>query len=67
LMDRWRFELQGGSVGDYRWTNWQRFGGILIATERAGAGGDAILFEDIIVTDSLPDEVFTSLGPVSVP
>jgi hypothetical protein len=64
LLDRWRFRLQGGTEGDYRWTGWQRFGGILLATERIGANGDRILFEDVIVTDSLPDEVFASLEPL---
>jgi hypothetical protein len=63
LLDRWRFKLQGGTEGDYRWSGWERFGGILLATERVGASGDRILFEDILVTDALPDEVFTSLAP----
>ena len=65
LLDRWRFRLQGGTEGDYRWRGWERFGGILLATERLGANGDRILFEGIIVTDSLPDEVFTSLAPLA--
>lgn len=65
LLDRWRFRLQGGQEGDYRWTSWARFGGILLATERVGANGERILFEDILVTDSLPDEVFTSLEPLA--
>jgi hypothetical protein len=64
LLDRWRFKLQSGAEGDYRWTGWERFAGILLATERLGANGDRIVFEDIIVTDSLPDEVFTSLAPL---
>jgi hypothetical protein len=67
LLERWRYRLQSGNEGDYRWTSWQRFGGILLATERMGANGDRILFEDIIVTDSLPDEVFTSLAPMKTP
>jgi len=65
LLDRWRFKLQGGTEGDYRWTGWERFGRILLATERLGANGERILFEDILVTDSLPDEVFTSLVPLT--
>jgi hypothetical protein len=63
LLDRWRFKLQGGTEGDYRWSGWERFGGILLATERTGANGDRITFENVIVTDSLPDDVFTSLSP----
>ncbi|MGH9388122.1 MAG: hypothetical protein ACRD1Z_00795, partial [Vicinamibacteria bacterium] len=65
LLDRWRFRLQSGNEGDYRWAGWQRFGGILLATERLGAEEDRILFEDIIVANSLPDEVFTSLEPLA--
>jgi hypothetical protein len=65
LLDRWRFKLQGGTEGDYRWTGWERFGRILLATERLGANGERILFEDILVTDSLSDEVFTSLVPLT--
>jgi hypothetical protein len=67
LLDRWRFKLQGGQEGDYRWTSWERFGRILLATERLGVNGDRIVFEDILVTDSLPDEVFTSLEPLHPP
>ncbi len=66
LMDRWQFKLQGGFEGDYRWSNWQRFGGILLATERTG-NNETINFENIIVTDTLSDEVFTSLKPVKLP
>jgi hypothetical protein len=65
LLDRWRFRLETGNEGDYRWTRWERFGGILLATERVGASGDRILFENILVTDSLPDEVFSSLAPLN--
>jgi hypothetical protein len=65
LLDRWRFKLQGGTEGDFRWTSWERFGGILLATERVGATGERILFEDIIVSDSMPDEVFSSLSPLN--
>jgi hypothetical protein len=65
LLDRWRFKLQSGAEGDFRWTGWERFGGILLATTRVGLNGERIEFEDIVVTDSLPDEVFTSLAPVN--
>ncbi|MDX1389448.1 MAG: hypothetical protein R3344_09685, partial [Acidobacteriota bacterium] len=37
LMDRFRFKLEGGAEGDYRWTKWQRYGGLLIATYKSGA------------------------------
>lgn len=67
LMDRWRFKLESGFEGDFRWSNWERFGGILLATERTGANGEKINFENIIVTNSLPEEVFTSLEPIKLP
>ena len=65
LLDRWRFKLQGGTEGDFRWSGWERYGGILLSTERQGATGERILFEDIIVTDDMPDDVFTSLVPLN--
>jgi hypothetical protein len=67
LMDRWQFKLESGFAGDFQWSNWQRFGGILLATERTGPKGEKITFDNIIVSDSLPDEVFTSLQPVKLP
>ena len=66
LMDRFRFKLQGGAEGDYRWTKWRRYGGLLLATERV-SDTDLIRFEDILVTDTLRDEFFTSPEPVSLP
>jgi hypothetical protein len=39
LMDRWQFKLESGFEGDFRWSNWERFGGILLATERTGRTG----------------------------
>jgi hypothetical protein len=67
LVDRWQFKLESGFEGDFQWSNWQRFGGILLATERTGAKGEKIVFSDIIVTDHLADDVFTSLQPVKLP
>lgn len=62
LVDRWKFKLQGGSEGDFRWTEWKRFGGLMLATERLGPTGERILFEDIVVSDTVPDDVFTLKG-----
>jgi hypothetical protein len=67
ILDRWKFRLESGAEGDYRWTGWRRFGGILLATERNGADGETILFENVVVTDSMPDEVFTSFEALRVP
>jgi hypothetical protein len=63
LLDRWKFKLESGAEGDYRWSGWERFGGILLATERYGANGEQILFENVAVTESIDDAVFSSLGP----
>jgi hypothetical protein len=66
LMDRWKFKLEAGAEGEYRWTGWQRHGGIRIATERVGAE-EVIRFEDVYVGESIPDEVFASHEPVKFP
>jgi hypothetical protein len=66
LMDRWKFKLQGGTEGDYRWTGWQRHGGIRVASERVGAE-ETIRFEDIFIGDSMPEEMFTSHEPIEFP
>jgi hypothetical protein len=67
LLDRWRFKLESGAEGDFRWSGWKRFGGILLATERNSPKGEQILFQNILVTDSLPDEVFTSFERLRQP
>ncbi|HXV62904.1 MAG TPA: hypothetical protein VEK15_19555 [Vicinamibacteria bacterium] len=65
LVDRWRFRLESGFEGDYRWSGWQRFGGILLATERRSEAGETIRFEDIFVSDVVPEEVFSLSGAPS--
>ena len=66
LMERWKFKLESGFEGDYRWTRWHRYGGIRVATERIG-NDERIRFEDIFVGASMPDELFTSPEPVTFP
>jgi len=66
LMDAWKFTLGGEIEGYYRWTGWQRYGGVLVATERVGSD-EVIHFEDIYVGASIPDEVFTSPEPFKFP
>lgn len=66
LMDRWKFKLEGGTEGDYRWTGWQRHGGLRVATERMGAE-ETIRFEDIYIGDTIPEELFTSPEPIKFP
>ena len=62
-MDRWKFKLEGGAEGEYRWTKWHRYGGIRVATERTSAD-EVIRFEDIVIAGSMPDAFFTSPEPV---
>lgn len=66
LMDRWKFKLGAGFEGDYRWSRWQRYGGIRVATQRDG-NDEVIRFEDIFVGEAMPDELFTSPEPVKFP
>jgi hypothetical protein len=66
LMERWKFKLESGFEGDYRWTRWHRYGGIRVATERIG-NDERIRFENIFVGASMPDELFTSPEPVKFP
>lgn len=66
LMDRWKFVLESGYEGEYDWTGWKRVGGILVATERVGKE-ETIRFEDIVVTEQMPDSVFSSPAPVELP
>lgn len=65
-MERWTFELASGFAGDYRWRGWERYGGLLLATERVG-NDEVIRFENIYIGASIPDELFTSEQPVSFP
>ena len=66
LMERWQFKLEGGAEGDYRWTRWYRYGGILLATERVSSD-ETIRFDDIFIGESMPDELFTSHEPIDFP
>ena len=58
LMDRFRFELESGAKGDYRWGRWHRHKGLLFATERR-SDDEVIRFEDIAVAESMPHALFT--------
>ena len=68
LMDRWRFVLEDGYEGDYWWKDWRRYGPLLLSSIRETPEGQvAIKMEDILVTNELPDEVFTSPAAVTIP
>lgn len=62
FMDRWKYRLEGGATGDYQWRRWHRYSGIRVAVERVG-NDEVIRFEDIVVAESMPDEIFTSPEP----
>ena len=70
LMDQWRFLLQPRgeegrrSEGVYKWKKWQKYGNIMISSERESADGNKRELQNITVFDTLDDSVFTSLEPV---
>ena len=66
FMDRWKFKLESGAEGDYRWTRWHRYGGIRVAVERIG-NDEVIRFEDVVIAAFMPDELFTSPEPIEFP
>jgi hypothetical protein len=66
LMDSWKFNLGGRIEGEYRWSGWQRYGGIRVATERTG-NDEVIRFENVYIGTSMPDAIFTSPEPVQFP
>ncbi len=70
LMDQWRFLLQPRgeegrrSEGVYKWIEWQKYGNIMISSERESADGNTRELQNIAVFDTLDDSVFTSPEPV---
>ena len=69
-MDQWRFLLQPRgeegrrSEGVYKWKKWQKYGNIMISSERESADGNKRELQNITVFDTLDDSVFTSPEPV---
>ena len=64
LMDRWEFLLDSGFKAVHEWTDYRRFGGLLLSTRRQGPY--EIEMQDILVTDRLPDAIFTSPDPLTL-
>tara|TARA_Y100000294_G_scaffold27052_2_gene22904 strand:- start:458 stop:883 length:426 start_codon:yes stop_codon:yes gene_type:complete len=60
LMDKFRFQLAVGAEGEFWWRNWERHGPLLLSTPRESAGGATIRMEEIVVTNEMPDDVFTT-------
>jgi hypothetical protein len=72
LMDRWAFHLQNMDASAepvvVAWTNWRRYGRIMLSDARPAAGGGRqVYFPDLAVYDELPDSVFTSIAPLVLP
>ena len=65
LVDRWAFVLKGEEepASHYWWRGWKKYGKVKLAPERAAVDGDGkLLFENLAVSDSMPDSVFTSVN-----
>ena len=60
LMDKWRFRLEQGAEGAFWWRNWERYGPLLVSTLRENDAGVTIRMQEIVVTNTMPDEVFTT-------
>jgi hypothetical protein len=69
VMERWAYHLEGWEADreptHWRWLDWQRYGRILLSPRRVNpADGSERTLGELAVFDHLPDEVFTSPGPV---
>ncbi|MGH9869738.1 MAG: hypothetical protein ACREAA_16440 [Candidatus Polarisedimenticolia bacterium] len=69
LIERWSYVLQGqgqsASPTAWQWEDWTTVGGLKVSTRRTQDGGEVeIKLENVQVFDTLPDTVFTSVGPV---
>lgn len=61
VIDKWRFKLGAGAEGEFWWKAWEEHGGLKIATIRERMDGSTeIELQGIVVTNDLPDAVFTS-------
>lgn len=72
LVDRWAYVLESFEEGReptvWEWTDWKRYGDILLASGRAQVGSDRRLpLSGIAVFDQAPDGLFTSPEPVTAP
>jgi len=66
LVDRWEYVLQGqkGPPMTFDWSDWKRYGKIMLAPEKVNAKEkEKILFPVLVVPETIPDTVFTSPGP----
>jgi hypothetical protein len=68
----WRFELQGGNRGHFRWKGYRRLqapaGSVRVATRKQSAGGPlAILTDSVSLPQNVPDSLFSSPQPLLSP
>lgn len=61
LMERWHhFSRAGAPPAIFDWNRWQRFGPIMLATEKLSADGSTVIrFENVRVEAAVPPRVFT--------
>lgn len=66
LMDRWAYVLQDFEAGRpptvWKWGNWQRFGGIQLASDRTMVGDEPrqLPLDNIAVASTMADSIFES-------
>jgi hypothetical protein len=59
-MERWRFLLQDGETGDYRWTDWVNVSGVWFSTTKVSADGKTrILTNNINLSPTVEERLFT--------
>lgn len=55
LVERWRYRLESGREGEFRWEEYQRFGPVMLARRRVAVDGSMeIRFENIVVDEVTP-------------
>ena len=61
LMERWsHFQREGAAPSTYNWTKWQRFGPIMLATEKPTLDGATMIrFDNVKVETKAPANAFT--------
>ncbi len=51
LVTGWEFELEGGNEGSFDWTDYERFGPLMLSTRKVARDGDTMIrFEEIEAT-----------------
>lgn len=60
LMERWyHYAREGAQPSMFDWNNWQKFGPIMLATDKPSLDGNTVIrFENVKVSTSVPDGVF---------